>query len=147
MQALSPLLPSADGLLRDELRVGRHRADRPTSGRPGRGCAPGASVLDEVGATPLSEAAASDFYERNWSRAELRHQRHRGGDAQHARTILLGTARAMISIRLAPGQDAAQIRDTAERLIREAAPAGAELTITRHGLGRAGACSTRRCPR
>jgi acetylornithine deacetylase/succinyl-diaminopimelate desuccinylase-like protein len=29
-----------------------------------------------------------------------------------------------------------QIRDTAERLIREATPEGAELTITRHGLGR-----------
>jgi acetylornithine deacetylase/succinyl-diaminopimelate desuccinylase-like protein len=73
---------------------------------------------------------------RNWSEPSFDINGIAAGDAQHPRTILLGSARAMISIRLAPGQDAARIRDTAERLIREATPAGAELEITRHGLGR-----------
>jgi acetylornithine deacetylase/succinyl-diaminopimelate desuccinylase-like protein len=135
MQALSPLLPNADGLLREELRAGRieptedERASWAT-------LADGSVVLGEVAATPLSEAAANDFYVRNWSEPSFDINGIAAGDAQHPRTILLGTARAMISIRLAPGQDAAQIRDTAERLIRNAAPDGAELTITQHGLGR-----------
>jgi acetylornithine deacetylase/succinyl-diaminopimelate desuccinylase-like protein len=135
LQALAPLLPNADGLLRDELREGRIE---PTADERESWAAldHGSVVLEEVGATPLSEAAANDFYVRNWSEPSFDINGIAAGDAQHPRTILLGSARAMISIRLAPGQDATQIRDTAERLIREATPAGAELEITRHGLGR-----------
>jgi acetylornithine deacetylase/succinyl-diaminopimelate desuccinylase-like protein len=135
MQALAPLMPNADGLLRDELRVGR---TEPTAVEIASWSTldPGSVVLDEVGATPLSTSAVEDFYVRNWSEPSFDINGFASGDATHPRTILLGSARAMISIRLAPGQDAVQIRDTAERLIREATPAGAELTITRHGLGR-----------
>jgi acetylornithine deacetylase/succinyl-diaminopimelate desuccinylase-like protein len=135
MQALAPLMPNADGLLRDELRVGRVEptADERASWER---LAPGSELLSAVGATPLSEASTTDFYARNWSEPSFDINGFASGDAQNPRTILLGSARAMISIRLAPGQDAVQIRETAERLIREAAPAGAELEITRHGLGR-----------
>ncbi len=135
IQALSPLLPNADGLLRDELRAGR---SEPTGDERASWSQleHGSAVLDEVGATPLSESSTNDFYVRNWSEPSFDVNGIAAGDAQHPRTILLGAARAMISIRLAPGQDAVQIRDTAERLIREATPEGAELTITRHGLGR-----------
>ena len=73
---------------------------------------------------------------RNWSEPSFDINGIEAGDAQSPRTILLAKARAIVSIRLAPGQDAPQIRETAERLIRQAAPAGAELTITRYGLGR-----------
>jgi acetylornithine deacetylase/succinyl-diaminopimelate desuccinylase-like protein len=135
IQALSPLLPNADGLLRDELRAGR---SEPTEDERASWSQleHGSAVLDEVGATPLSESSTNDFYVRNWSEPSFDINGIAAGDAQHPRTILLGAARAMISIRLAPGQDSVQIRDTAERLIREATPEGAELTITRHGLGR-----------
>jgi acetylornithine deacetylase/succinyl-diaminopimelate desuccinylase-like protein len=135
IQALSPLLPNADGLLRDELRAGRIEPTAEERESWSR-LAPGSQVLEEVGATPLSDASTRDFYARNWSEPSFDINGLASGDAQHPRTILLGSARAMISIRLAPGQDAEQIRDTAERLVREAAPAGAEVTITRHGLGR-----------
>jgi acetylornithine deacetylase/succinyl-diaminopimelate desuccinylase-like protein len=135
LQALAPLMPNGDGLLRDELRAGRIEptADELASWAT---LAPGAEVLAEVGAVPLSEASTNDFYVRNWSEPSFDINGIETGDAKSPRTILLATARAIISIRLAPGQDAAQIRETAERLIREATPAGAELTITRHGLGR-----------
>jgi acetylornithine deacetylase/succinyl-diaminopimelate desuccinylase-like protein len=135
IQALSPLMPDADGLLRDELRAGRIE---PTAVERESWATldSGAVVLEEVGASALSEASARDFYTRNWSEPSFDINGIATGDAQLPRTILLGSARAMISIRLAPGQDAEQIRDTAERLIRAATPAGAELTITRHGLGR-----------
>jgi acetylornithine deacetylase/succinyl-diaminopimelate desuccinylase-like protein len=135
IQALSPLLPNADGLLRDELRAGRVEPT-PEERESWSRLAPGSRVLEDVGATPLSDASTRDFYVRNWSEPSFDINGLASGDAQHPRTILLGSARAMISIRLAPGQDAEQIRDTAERLIRDAAPAGAEVTITRHGLGR-----------
>ncbi len=135
IQALSPLMPGADGLLRDELRAGRIDPT-PEEQASWATLDPGSAILEDVGATPLSAASTDAFYVRNWSEPSFDINGIATGDAQHPRTILLGHARAMISIRLAPGQDAAQIRDTAERLIREAAPAGAELTITRHGLGR-----------
>lgn len=135
IQALTPLMPNADGLLRDELRAGRIEptADERASWTQ---LEHGSAVLGSVGATPLSEAATSEFYERNWSEPSFDINGISAGDAQHPRTILLGKARAMISLRLAPGQDPVQICETVERLIREAAPAGAELTITRYGLSR-----------
>jgi acetylornithine deacetylase/succinyl-diaminopimelate desuccinylase-like protein len=40
-------------------------------------------------------------------------------------------AEANVSIRLAPGQDAEEIGSAVERLLREAAPAGAELEVER----------------
>jgi acetylornithine deacetylase/succinyl-diaminopimelate desuccinylase-like protein len=135
IQALSPLMPGADGLLCDELRAGRIDPT-PEEQASWATLDPGAAILEEVGAAPLSAASTDAFYVRNWSEPSFDINGIAAGDAQHPRTILLGHARAMISIRLAPGQDAVQIRDVAERLIREATPEGAELTITRHGLGR-----------
>ena len=47
------------------------------------------------------------------------------------KTVLPVTAHANLSIRLAPGQDPDAIADAFERLVREAAPAGASLEVTR----------------
>jgi acetylornithine deacetylase/succinyl-diaminopimelate desuccinylase-like protein len=135
MQAIAPLMAGPDGLLCDELRVGRREPTADELASWAR-LAPGAEVLSEVGATPLSSASAAEFYTRNWSEPSFDVNGFESGDARNPRTILLASARAIISIRLAPGQDAAAIRDTAERLIREAAPEGAALEITRYGLGR-----------
>jgi acetylornithine deacetylase/succinyl-diaminopimelate desuccinylase-like protein len=133
--ALAPLLPGSDGLLRDELRAGRldPTSDERTSWAR---LAPGPDVLAEVGASPLGQGALDDFYGRNWAEPSFDINGFAAGDAANPRTILLGSARAIVSLRLAPGQDAEQIRDATERLIRDATPAGAELTITRYGLGR-----------
>jgi acetylornithine deacetylase/succinyl-diaminopimelate desuccinylase-like protein len=49
--------------------------------------------------------------------------------AGEPRTVIPSTARAQLSIRLAPGQRAAEIAAEAERLLREAIPEGAELSV------------------
>ena len=51
------------------------------------------------------------------------------GSPQAQKTVLPVRADAYVSIRLAPGQDPAQIVDAFERLVREAAPAGADLDV------------------
>jgi acetylornithine deacetylase/succinyl-diaminopimelate desuccinylase-like protein len=133
--ALAPLYPGPDGLLRDELRAGRSEPtglERASWAR----LAPGSDVLAEAGASALSEGALHDFYVRNWAEPSFDINGLAAGDAENPRTILLASARAMISLRLAPGQDAEQIRETVEQLIRDATPTGAELTITRYGIGR-----------
>ena len=52
-----------------------------------------------------------------------------GGEAHLQKTVLPVTAEANVSIRLAPGQEPAEIRPVMERLLREAAPDGAEVEI------------------
>ena len=115
---------------------GPDRADRRGAGVLGR-LAPGSQRARRRRRDAAQRRVDEGLLRAQLVRAELRHQRPRERRrAAPAHDPARQRARAMISIRLAPGQDAEQIRDTAERLIREAAPAGAELTITRHGLGR-----------
>ena len=47
------------------------------------------------------------------------------------KTVLPVEARANVSIRIAPGQTVDQVSDAFEKLVREAAPPGAEIEITR----------------
>jgi acetylornithine deacetylase/succinyl-diaminopimelate desuccinylase-like protein len=55
------------------------------------------------------------------------------GDAGVVKTVIPTVARAMVSIRLAPGQDPDVIGPAFERLLREAAPAGAEVDVEGDG--------------
>jgi acetylornithine deacetylase/succinyl-diaminopimelate desuccinylase-like protein len=48
------------------------------------------------------------------------------------RTIIPAFAKANVSLRTAPGQDSAELCKVLEKLLREAAPAGAEVEITGH---------------
>lgn len=52
-----------------------------------------------------------------------------GGSPDLVKTVLPVSARANVSIRLAPGQDPETIRASFERLLRQGLPAGAELEI------------------
>jgi acetylornithine deacetylase/succinyl-diaminopimelate desuccinylase-like protein len=61
-----------------------------------------------------------------------------GGSPQLQKTVLPVVAEANVSIRLAPGQDADTVAPAFERLLREAAPEGAELEITRWSSARPG---------
>jgi acetylornithine deacetylase/succinyl-diaminopimelate desuccinylase-like protein len=54
-----------------------------------------------------------------------------GGSPLLQKTVLPVAAEANVSIRLAPGQDQEEIASAFERLLREAAPEGAELEIER----------------
>ena len=92
---------------------------------------PGAVVLAEAGARPKDPDAAADFYLRTFAGPAVDVNGIQGGEPALTKTVLPVLAEANVSIRLAPGQDAEQIASAFERLLREAAPEGAELEIER----------------
>ena len=64
-----------------------------------------------------------------------------GGSPILQKTVLPIFAEANVSIRLAPGQDVEEISAAFERLVREAAPEGAEVEIERRSSSPAGLIS------
>jgi acetylornithine deacetylase/succinyl-diaminopimelate desuccinylase-like protein len=116
--------------LPEELRAG---AIPPTEEevRSWRELEPGAAVLAEAGARPMDEGAEADFYRRTVAAAAVDVNGIHGGEPVFQKTVLPVLAEANVSIRLAPGQDAEEIGSAVERLLREAAPAGAELEVER----------------
>ncbi|MFN8188302.1 MAG: M20/M25/M40 family metallo-hydrolase [Gaiellales bacterium] len=95
---------------------------------------PGEHALAEQGGRPSDGGAEDEFYVRTFARAAVDVNGVRGGEATLQKTVLPVAAEANVSIRLAPGQDAAAIDETFQRLLRDAAPAGAELAIERWAL-------------
>jgi acetylornithine deacetylase/succinyl-diaminopimelate desuccinylase-like protein len=92
---------------------------------------PGAEELAGRGARPLDQHAAEEFYTRTFAEPAVDVNGIEGGSPQLQKTVLPVEADANLSIRLAPGQDPEQIAPEVERLLRAAAPAGAELELTR----------------
>lgn len=99
---------------------------------------PGEQVLAEQGARPKDELAATDFYVRTFASAAVDVNGIRGGEPDLQKTVLPVAAEANVSIRTAPGQDVEEISAAFERLLREAAPAGAELDVERWSAAPAG---------
>ena len=93
----------------------------------------GAESLSDAGAEPLDPKAAEEFYVRTWAEPSADVNGIVGGKPGIRNTTLSVAASAEFSIRLAPGQDVETIGAAAERLVREAAPAGAEVEITWEG--------------
>jgi acetylornithine deacetylase/succinyl-diaminopimelate desuccinylase-like protein len=122
---LGAVLPGPDGRLREELRAGiaaPSQAERDSWAR-----LPAADqLIAEVGARPLYPAAGAEYYERNGADASLDVNALHAGEP---RTIVPAVAHATLSQRLAPGQRAGEIRAVLERLLRGAAPDGAEVTM------------------
>ena len=83
------------------------------------------------GACPADERAADEFYLRTWAEPTLEVNGLAGGEAQLQKTVLPVVAEANVSIRLAPGQRPDEVAAATERLLRECAPAGAEIEIER----------------
>jgi acetylornithine deacetylase/succinyl-diaminopimelate desuccinylase-like protein len=93
----------------------------------------GAEVLSEQGARPLDTKAAEEFYVRTWAEPAVDVNGILGGKPGIRNTTLSVAASAEFSIRIAPGQDVETVGAAAERLLREAAPEGAELEIAWSG--------------
>jgi acetylornithine deacetylase/succinyl-diaminopimelate desuccinylase-like protein len=91
----------------------------------------GADVLRAQGARPADDGAVEEFYKRTWEEPAVDVHGLAGGEPVLQKTVLPVVAEANVSIRLAPGQDTEQISAAMERLLREAAPAGAELEVER----------------
>lgn len=90
---------------------------------------PGADELAEQGAVPADPGAAEEFWLRTSAEPSVDVHGIEGGSPQLQKTVLPVQAEANVSIRLAPGQDRARIADVFQALLREAAPAGAEVEV------------------
>ena len=127
LQTLSGVLP-CDGRLPEPLRVG---IAPPTAEELADWAElqPGAEVLAESGARPMDARAAAELYLRTWAEPAVDVNGVRGGEAELQKTVLPVVAEANVSIRLAPGQKVEEIAPALERLLREAAPEGAEVEV------------------
>ena len=121
----------------DELRAGVIRPTQEEIDSWGE-LAPGATVLGDAGAKPMDGEAAEAFYHRTLAGPAVDVNGLTGGEAVLQKTVLPVFAEANVSIRLAPGQDVDEISAAFERLLRDAAPAGAELEIERRSSAPAG---------
>jgi acetylornithine deacetylase/succinyl-diaminopimelate desuccinylase-like protein len=138
MRTLSGVLAGPDGRLPEPLRKGvipptEHELEDWSSQRPG------AEVLSEQGALPMDDRAAAEFYVRTWAEPSLDVNGVEGGSPQLQKTVIPVSAEANLSIRLAAGQKVDEVAPEVERLLREAAPATAEVEVdvlasTRPGL-------------
>jgi acetylornithine deacetylase/succinyl-diaminopimelate desuccinylase-like protein len=91
----------------------------------------GAQMLGEAGARKAYPRADEEFYLRTTSEPSLDVNGIAGGSPVLQKTVLPVAAEANLSIRLAPGQDVDEIGAALEQLLRDAAPEGAELELTR----------------
>jgi acetylornithine deacetylase/succinyl-diaminopimelate desuccinylase-like protein len=125
MEVLRAVLPGPDGRAREELRAGTvalGEAERETwAGLPS-----GDEMLGEAGAKEVTPGAAAEFWERTGAEPSVDVNMLSGGEP---RTVIPSVARAQLSIRIAPRQNAADIAAAAERLLRAAVPDGAELSV------------------
>jgi acetylornithine deacetylase/succinyl-diaminopimelate desuccinylase-like protein len=101
----------------------------------------GASELADQGARPADLQAAEEFYLRTFAEPALDVNGIETGSPHLQKTVLPVEAHANVSIRLAPGQDPDTIAATFERMLHEAAPEGAELTVERLSSARPGVVS------
>ena len=90
---------------------------------------PGAGELADQGAQPADARAADEFYLRTFAEPALDVNGIESGSPKVQKTVLPVQADANVSIRLAPGQRVEPVVEAFERLLREAAPAGAELDV------------------
>jgi acetylornithine deacetylase/succinyl-diaminopimelate desuccinylase-like protein len=125
MDVLRTVLPGADGRVREELRAGV--APPGDVERKSWWKLPsGAEMLAEAGAVEVSAGAAAEFWERTGEEPSIDVNMLMGGAP---RTVIPSLARAQLSMRLAPGQRAPAMAAELERLLREALPEGAELSV------------------
>jgi acetylornithine deacetylase/succinyl-diaminopimelate desuccinylase-like protein len=132
MRCLDAVLAGPDGRLPEPLRQGI----APPTGEELDAWSqlpPGGEAITEAGAQPLDAKAGEEFYVRTWAEPSTDVNGIVGGKPGVRNTTLSVEASAEFSIRLAPGQNVETIAPAAERLLREAAPAGAELDITWEG--------------
>jgi acetylornithine deacetylase/succinyl-diaminopimelate desuccinylase-like protein len=127
MQTLDALV-AHDGTLVDSLRAGI--AEPTEEELEGWELLPsGTEELAEQGARPKDARAAEDFYRRTFAEPALDVNGIATGSPHLQKTVLPVEAVANLSIRIAPGQQVAEIAPEVERLLKDAAPANADLTV------------------
>jgi acetylornithine deacetylase/succinyl-diaminopimelate desuccinylase-like protein len=129
MHCLEAVLAGPDGRLPEPLRAGIAAPTADELDAWSR-LPPGDEAIAEAGARPLDAKAGEEFYLRTWAEPSADVNGIVGGKPGVRNTTLSVEASAEFSIRLAPGQDADTVGAAAEQLLRDAAPAGAELEIS-----------------
>ena len=89
----------------------------------------GATLLGAQGAVPADETAADEFYLRTWALPSLDINGIEGGSPVLQKTIVPSSARANLSMRLAPGQTVEGIVPILEQLLLHDLPESAELAV------------------
>jgi acetylornithine deacetylase/succinyl-diaminopimelate desuccinylase-like protein len=127
LQVLSAVLPQ-NGRVPEPLRAG---IVRPSDEEIESWTAlePGPEVLAAQGARPADPRAAEEYYLRTCVEPAVDVHGVTGGEPRLQKTVIGVEAEANVSIRLVPGQDAKVISAEMERLMREAAPEGADVEI------------------
>lgn len=128
MRALSGVLAGPNGLLPEPLRVG---ITPPTAAELAswEQLPNAVEEMDGQGANPMDPGALEQFYVRTWAEPSVDVNGIEGGSARLQKTVIPVEASANVSMRLAPGQKTAVVAPAFERLLREAAPAGAEIQL------------------
>jgi acetylornithine deacetylase/succinyl-diaminopimelate desuccinylase-like protein len=132
MRCFDAVLAGPNGLLPEPLRAG---IAAPTAEELSSWSAlpSGAEELSSQGARPLDPNAADQFYIRTFAEPSADVTGFLGGKPGLRNTTLSVKAAGQVTIRLAPGQDFHTIGATAEKLMRDAAPDGAEVGIAWEG--------------
>jgi len=89
----------------------------------------GVDELAEQGARAKDGHAAEDFYLRTFAEPAVDVNGIASGSPHLQKTVLPVEAVANVSIRLAPGQKVDEIAPEVQRILREAAPAGADIEV------------------
>jgi len=128
LRCFEAMLAGPDGRLPEPLRQG---VAAPTAEELAQWQAlpPGADEMRGQGARPLDARAEEEFYLRTWAEPSADVNGILGGKPGLRNTTLSVEASGEISVRLAPGQDVETIGSAGEKLIRDAAPAGAEVDV------------------
>jgi acetylornithine deacetylase/succinyl-diaminopimelate desuccinylase-like protein len=90
---------------------------------------PGSEALAAQGARPADPRAAEEYYLRTCVEPAVDVHGVVGGEPRLQKTVIGVEAEANVSIRLVPGQDDKAIAAEMERLMRDAAPEGADVEI------------------
>jgi acetylornithine deacetylase/succinyl-diaminopimelate desuccinylase-like protein len=127
-QALGGVLPR-DGRLPDPLRAG---IAEPTDEEQAAWAEQpaGDDVLSGAGAAYYDPCAAEEFYRRTTAEPSVDVNGVIGGKPGLRNTTIPAVAEANFTVRLAPGQDPEAIAPEVERLLKEAAPASADVELT-----------------
>jgi acetylornithine deacetylase/succinyl-diaminopimelate desuccinylase-like protein len=127
VHALEQVVPR-DGRVRDALRAD---VAAPSDREIGewRALPAGAELLAAQGAVPADADAEEEFYLRTWALPSLDVNGIEGGSPVLQKTIVVSTARANLSLRLAPGQTVKRVVPVIDELLKRDLPPGAQLDV------------------
>jgi len=127
-RAIGAVTAGPDGLLPEPLRAGVIAPSREEL-ESWRSLPRGEDELADQGATALDARAAEDFYVRTTAEPSVDFNGVQSGSPRLQKTVIPIQAEANVSMRLAPGQTPGEMAPVFERLVREAVPSGASLTV------------------